>query len=117
MSGTRKRTTVSLHKELMAKAEILMQENHFSDFSSFLDQLVREAWEKRGTSGELKEKEQPAAIPSVPPNRPVNYRGRANSTGVSDAGNASKRAFSEAPVVSPKRGRKRRVDAPNAEKR
>jgi hypothetical protein len=43
----KKRTTVSLHEGIIEKAAQLMADEHFNDFSSFLEQLVREKWAER----------------------------------------------------------------------
>jgi hypothetical protein len=41
------RTTVSLNDGIMDKARELMAEHDFSDFSGFLEQLVRDKWADR----------------------------------------------------------------------
>ena len=72
---TRQRTTISLHKSLMAKARILMAERHFSDLASFLDDLIRTAWEKRqAAAAALNESPKPPSLSPPATSSPVNYR-------------------------------------------
>lgn len=46
-SGGSFRTTISIPSTIYAKAQSIMKARDFSDFSGFLQQLIREEWERR----------------------------------------------------------------------
>lgn len=72
----RKRTTISLHENIIAKAKELMAEDDFGDFSGFLEQLIREKWAAREM--QLHDRPprptaSPAPTEARPTGKPVSY--------------------------------------------
>ena len=43
----KRRTNITVEESLYAKAQAVMEARDFSDFSGFLEQLIREEWERR----------------------------------------------------------------------
>lgn len=40
----KKRTTVTINKDLYERAQELMKAEHFDDFSGFVEQMIRDRW-------------------------------------------------------------------------
>jgi metal-responsive CopG/Arc/MetJ family transcriptional regulator len=56
-----KRTTITISEALYAKAEELMRLRDFGDFSGFIQQLIREEYERRHGPATLAEKKKSPA--------------------------------------------------------
>ncbi len=54
----KRRTNISIEETLYDRAQLLMADRAFSDFSGFLETLIREEWERRHPAA-------PAAAPAV----------------------------------------------------
>ncbi len=52
---TTKRTTITIPQSLYEVAEEVMDARHFSDFSGFVQSLIREEWERRQAALKLGE--------------------------------------------------------------
>lgn len=61
----KKRTTISIHSGILAKAHELMHAENFNDFSNFLEQLIREKWAAQ-QSKHLELRDAPATTPPPP---------------------------------------------------
>jgi hypothetical protein len=62
----KKRTTITIHPDLYAKAQELMSAAHFSDFSTFVEHLIRQESHSNLALNE------PPPLP-VPASKPVKY--------------------------------------------
>lgn len=72
----KQRTSITINPELHELGKSLAKEQHFDDFSNFVEHLIRSEWERRQTS-RLLETVQPAALPAVPPqSKEILYRMR-----------------------------------------
>lgn len=47
MKSNKKRTTISISSAIYANAVELMKLRRFADFTAFIEQLIREDWDKR----------------------------------------------------------------------
>lgn len=73
-----KRTTITIPQSLYNVAEDVMAERHFSDFSGFVQSLIREEWERRQSALKLGEHSPPVTKHPLKPH-PVDYKGTKNA--------------------------------------
>lgn len=76
------RTNVSIHPELLAKAQVLMEARNFSSFSELVESLIRDSWEEKNQNlikgimeygrgnVEISPKSSPAQVHSVATQKP-----------------------------------------------
>lgn len=72
MSESR-RTNITISQSLYEKALENMRVRDFSDFSGYVQQLIREDWAHRELVMSMRDKPQQ---PPMPPAQPVTYRGK-----------------------------------------
>ena len=71
----KQRTSITINPDLHDLGKHLAKEQHFDDFSNFIEHLIRSEWERRHTS-KLLEKLSPSAQNDEAPPASIVYRVR-----------------------------------------